>query len=131
VARPLRRPSERLQPGSVRRGDLDGVKDEGLDGYAAVQEPPHVSGGSPSGVVLADRSRAWLLQEMDIGSSSEITLGAALTQMSRHEETAAFSFINRSAWWAAIRAARGVRQGQFQGQLGDSVVPATERLAYT
>jgi hypothetical protein len=38
-----------------------------------------------------------LLQEVDIGSSAEITLGARLMQLSAHEKTAAFSFINRSA----------------------------------
>ena len=32
------------------------------------------------------------------------------------EKTAAFSFMNRSARSAALRAVRGARQGQFQGQ---------------
>jgi hypothetical protein len=43
-----------------------------------------------------------LLQEVDIGPSAEITLGARLMQLSAHGKNRGIRFVNRSARWAAI-----------------------------
>lgn len=70
-------------------------------------------------------------QEVDIESSAEITLDAGLTQLSAHEKSRWLLRHESAGPFGGIRARCVVRQGQFQGQFGDSGVPATRSLAYT
>jgi hypothetical protein len=96
-------------------------------------EPLHVFERSRSDVMRRRiAGEVPLLQEVDIGSSAEITLSVRLRGTYQHaEETAAFSFVNRWRDRRQLAPRVGSDRDIFRDNLGDSRVPASRSLAYT
>lgn len=95
-------------------------------------EPLHVLEGSPNDVRCAlSGRRIRLPQEVDIGPSAEVTLGARLMQLSTHEKNRC---VLRSIGRVARRSAfvrRAGPSGTIAGTVSGTRVPATRSLAYT
>ena len=81
------------------------------------REPLHLSDGLNSDIrhplVLRE---ARVRQDVDIGSSAEVALGARFMQLSAHEKNRCVLRYESVGEVVAIRAPRGAQQGQFQGQ---------------